>query len=744
LRRSGAPVKLREQSFRILVYLVERPGEIVTREELRCVLWPSDTFVDFDHSLNTAVMKLREALGDSTGAPLYIETVPKRGYRFIAPVAPAAEARDGLTPVDSDPAGSSGTPSPEVPRALSLPVASPVLRSPGRSAILGSLGLVLLAAIVLYSFVRPHAKPARTQDGNMSAAGFEVRPLTNAPGNAIYPAFSPDGREIAYAWNGAEQGRYDIYAQLLDADKPLRLTYSKSGILGPPAWSPDGDQIAFMRCDGKNNGVFVVPALGGAERQLTRVGCEYTVPGPLAWLGEGKSIVMMDQCSAGGPFGVVLFSLVTGEKKCLINPGPSRESADGTTWSLSPDGKTIAFLGNGNHWGNIYTVPIEGGEPRMLTGDGHAGCWWTNPPGCVALMWTPDSKSIVFASNREKLPGLWRVPSVGGAVEREITYPHIGSISKDGHRLVYSEKTSEEPPSIWRADLAAAGGSVVGKKKIVSTQFWEMDAQPSPDGSRIVWVSGRTGSEQIWVSTSNGESPVQLTHLDGGCGTPRWSPDGKWVVFDFYGQAGTGKLASQQRSPQIFVIDSEGRNLRQITTGADLHVVPSWSRDGKAIYFASDRSERVQVWKRLLEDKAADGKPGDARAETQITKNGGFQAFESYDGRTVFFSRFDNGGIWSTLAGGPESSVIPEKPQVGYWGHWAVIAAGIYLLDAEADPRPTIEFYSFATRRVSPVFTLDMQPARLQPSLSATADGKTIYYTQLERQSVIKLIEFPK
>jgi hypothetical protein len=73
-----------------------------------------------------------------------------------------------------------------------------------------------------------------------------------------------------------------------------------------------------------------------------------------------------------------------------------------------------------------------------------------------------------------------------------------------------------------------------------------------------------------------------------------------------------------------------------------------------------------------------------------------------------------------------------------------VSAAGIYLLDAEADPRPTIEFYSFATRRVSPVFTLDMQPARLQPSLSATADGKTIYYTQLERQSVIKLIEFPK
>src|ERR1700744_2149479 len=87
LRRGGRSVKMREQSFRILVFLLEHSGEVVTREELRAVLWPSDTFVDFDHSLNTAVMKLRDALGDSAETPLYIETLPKRGYRFIAPTA---------------------------------------------------------------------------------------------------------------------------------------------------------------------------------------------------------------------------------------------------------------------------------------------------------------------------------------------------------------------------------------------------------------------------------------------------------------------------------------------------------------------------------------------------------------------------------------------------------------------------------------------------------------------------------
>jgi DNA-binding winged helix-turn-helix (wHTH) protein len=97
LRRGDATVKLREQSFRILVLLLERAGDIVTREELRQGLWPSDTYVDFDHSLNTAIMKLRDALGDSADKPLYIETIPKRGYRFVAPVSVPLDAQRPTT-----------------------------------------------------------------------------------------------------------------------------------------------------------------------------------------------------------------------------------------------------------------------------------------------------------------------------------------------------------------------------------------------------------------------------------------------------------------------------------------------------------------------------------------------------------------------------------------------------------------------------------------------------------------------
>src|ERR1700756_894653 len=98
LRRNGSVVKLREQPARILLLLLEHAGQMVTREQLRQHLWPSDTFVDFDHSVNTAVMKLREALGDSADRPLYIETIPKKGYRFLAPVSQSGEERKEIAP----------------------------------------------------------------------------------------------------------------------------------------------------------------------------------------------------------------------------------------------------------------------------------------------------------------------------------------------------------------------------------------------------------------------------------------------------------------------------------------------------------------------------------------------------------------------------------------------------------------------------------------------------------------------
>lgn len=504
---------------------------------------------------------------------------------------------------------------------------------------------------------------------------------------------------------------------MVGSDAPLRLTHTKSGIIGHPEWSPDGREIAFSRCDGQSDGVYVVPALGGDERKLTSVDCLHAHPGRLAWISNGAEMLMIDHCSPAGPFGVVLFSLATGDKHCLTNSGSLLGSDVGFEFALSPNGQTIAFTpATPAMRCEIYSVPLAGGIPRRLTSE--AQCWGE-------LMWTPDSQSIVFSSTRTTLFTLCRVSANGGPIEQEARYQQVGSFSKDGRRLVYSEQTSADGPDVWRADLASAGGPALQNRKLIASQSEEKDAQPSPDGSRVVWMSWRTGYAEIFTGKSTGESPVQLTHIGSYSGTPRWSPDGKLVAFDSLTRNGT----------QIFVIDEEGRNLHSITNGPYDNVVPSWSRDGSSIFFASNRTGGWQVFKHSLQ----------SGAESQITTDGGFDPFESQDSRTVYFSKFDHAGIWSIpVSGGTASPVVPDKPQFGYWGQWAVTTTGLYLLNMDAEPSPRIEFYNFATSRTSPVLTLAKKPTRMQPGLSATADGKTVYYTQYLGQSVVKMMEISR
>lgn len=739
LCRSGIPVKLREQSFRILVFLLEHAGEIVTREELRLVLWPSDIYVDFDHSLNTAVMKLRHALGDSADTPLYIETLPKRGYRFIAPVTPLAPVSHTDTvqppphhpPELHAPTAFSAIPSGETidptPPPAFNPIALPTFRPRHRRRFVPSntvLSIVLLTAFGCAFLLRARSVPYTSAGTNRGLWQQSIQPVTSDQGDAIFPVLSPDAREVAYAWNGPERKRYELYTQAFGSDRPRRLTYSNGGIIGPPAWSPDGTQIAFSRCDGQNDGIYVIPIHSVDERKVTTVACLFTLPGPVAWLPDGESLLIVDQCSPGGPFGVVLFSLPTGNKRCITNAGASKPSDSGFSFALSPDSKTIVYKSmTGSLCCDIFAVPVSGGVPRQLTSEAQLGCNSLTEFACSDLMWTPDSQSVIFSSSRMALTSLWRVSATGGTIERDKTYPAIGSFSKDGHHFIYSESTSPELPSIWKADLNRPGGSVLTNRRLISTQYAEMNAQPSPDGAHVVWMSIRTGFEELWKADSTGANASQLTHLYRYSGAPRWSPDGKSVAFDSY----------TRDSAQIFVTDASGRSLRSVTDDPSTNTVPSWSHDGQTIYFASKRTGTWQVWRHSL----ATG------AESPLTQRGGFNPFESLDGKSIYFTRMDRPGIWSVPAhGGAEASVLHDKPQLGYWGDWALTRTGIYLLNTEADPTPSIEFYDFTTHTTKPVLALKEQPARQQPGLSATPDGRTLYYTQYDRQSAIKLINF--
>lgn len=247
--------------------------------------------------------------------------------------------------------------------------------------------------------------------------------------------------------------------------------------------------------------------------------------------------------------------------------------------------------------------------------------------------------------------------------------------------------------------------------------------QISPDGKKIAFQSGRSGSYQIWLCDSDGQNLTQLTSVSGpfGAGTPRWSPDGRQIAFDVHAKG----------SGDVYVMDVEGGFPRPITAEPSEDVVPSWSRDGRWIYFASDRSGSFQVWKA----------PADGGRPVQVTKQGGFSAFESPDGKFVYYGRgLTTSGIWRVAAAGGEEIKVIDAPKAGYWGDWAIVDDGIYFIDWEATTGANIEFFSFATQQTKQVADLGKERVSVE-GFAVSPDRRWLLYTQMEDSSDIMLVE---
>src|SRR6185437_15424635 len=306
LLKNGRKLKLQEQPLRLLGLLLEHPGQTISRERCKEALWPADTFVDFDHSLNAAVAKLRQVLGDSAEHPRFIETQARRGYRFIAPVEfSKGKGGDALPP-----------PAPAKPvwhvRAFALA---------------GISAMAALAVIALWLWSRP--QPARAQ---------LVR-LTNDTGLTMDPAVSPDGKLLAYASDRADGRNLNIWVQQLQpGGSAVQLTHFDSDT-SEPSFSPDGNKIVFHSAhDG--GGIYVVPTIGGEATRLAPRGRNprYSPDGQWIayWIGTyGASVLAGD--SAGEVYAVA----AQGGQPHRI--GSELAAAGNPVWS--PDAKRVLVNG---------------------------------------------------------------------------------------------------------------------------------------------------------------------------------------------------------------------------------------------------------------------------------------------------------------------------------------------------------------------------------------------------------------
>ena len=349
--------------------------------------------------------------------------------------------------------------------------------------------------------------------------------------------------------------------------------------------------------------------------------------------------------------------------------------------------------------------------------------WWVE-----RLAWTANGRDLVFASivgSPESSSSLWRVSASGGTPERlpvggdDAANP---AISIRGNRLAYEQRRQDS--NIWQIELPTSTRPVHSAAKRIASTRHEAGPQFSPDGTRIAFHSDRSGTFEIWICDTACSNPVQLTSYGGPVvGTPRWSPDGRRIAFD----------VSAKGQSDIHVVDVDGGRPQRVTSEASNEVVPSWSRDGRWIYFASNPTGRPEVWK----VPAAGGKA------VQVTKHGGFAAFESTDGQFVYYSKgHDVDGVWRVPVNGGEEEPVLEYPRAGFWGYWALVETGIYFVNTESVPHPTLEFLSFAGRGAVRVATLDRRPAPYEPGIAVSPDGRWILYTQEDhRTSDIMLVE---
>jgi Tol biopolymer transport system component len=610
---------------------------------------------------------------------------------------------------------SSAIPNPPIPEPAQIP-------EPPRASRLwvlaGIAGFFLIAAAGSYFWWNQQTRvTARALPPQASTA-------TSYPGREFDPSISPDGRQIAFVW---DQGgdNFDLFVTNAGGlETPQRLTETKARELRP-AWSPDGASIAFLRVDQDAVGVYALQLADRRERKLTEIRAfewfsakseplySNTDVGP-SWFPDGKNFVISD--TAGDLPGSALWKVALDQKLRVQLTSPPALASDFHP-SVSPSGRRLAFArqSSANSADLFVAEGLEGPGPatlRQLTADQH---------DIRGIAWLPDESGVVIATNRAGAYSLWRI-LLDAPIPEAIPAPgeriHSLAIAPDAARLVYT--ASRFNSNLWRYPILNAPPRLGAPQRLVASSGENTYPRYSPQGDRIAWASDRSGSWQIWVADAEGRNPRPITQLGAEfgarlAGTPRWSPDGKWIAFD----------ARPGGKCTLYVIPSTGGQVRRVLNDGHEQRNPAWSRDGGFLYFNSDRNGRVQIWKVPV----AGGEPA------LVTQRLAYDLAEDpQTGFLFYIPRSPEAGLWTLEGPGAPESLVPATAALHSHRHWDLNPAGLHFAGHSLSGTSFFR-YRPETRELRSFGPL---PSRMIPginSLAVSPDGRWLLVSQVDEFS---------
>lgn len=576
LYRDGSHVKIQPQPFRVLTILLERPGEIVSREQLRDRVWGEATYVEFDQGLNYCIRQVRVALGDDAAKPIYIQTLPKQGYRLIAPVSGATVKREAA--------------------AAQVIAPSPPLRSRKWIFMAAASATVVIACASIYFF------------GRIRPAAVRYTQLTDFTDSATAPALSADGRMLAFirgsrAFLSADQ----IYVKILPNGEPKRLT-DDARLKYNLAFSPDGSQIAFTVLQSPNWATYIVPVLGGE----TRLFMDHAAG--LSWLDQHH--LLFSKIRSGQHLGVVTGTETREGLREIYFPAHERGMAHYSYPSPDQRWALVVEMNEKGHWAPCRLVSMEGkSAPKAIGPDG----------ACTSAGWSPDGFWMYFAAATEAQSHLWRqrfpngrpeqitfgpTEEEGIAVERdgrsiitslgvhestiwihdeygersmssegEVIAHTPPAFSVDGKTLYYllRRRTAGSGAELWRMNVSS------GASEVVFPGVFITGYDVSLDGKQVVYSTG-TGSQtsQLWIASVDGEAPPKRIG-DSGETSPHFGLDGKILFSVSEGNVNYLERMNPDGSGRSRVFNYPINEVQTISPGRRWAMAVLSRKDGKGV-----------------------------------------------------------------------------------------------------------------------------------------------------------------